>query len=53
MGQQEEANKALAREMIDALTRADVDWVTEHYADDFRIWVTGWSSPNGGEDVRG
>jgi ketosteroid isomerase-like protein len=49
MGQQEEANKALAREMIDALTRADVDWVTEHYADDFRIWVTG-SLPFSGEN---
>lgn len=41
MGQVEEANKKLAEEMIDALTRADVDWVKEHYADDFRIWVLG------------
>jgi ketosteroid isomerase-like protein len=49
MGQQEEANKQLAREMVDALTRADVDWVKEHYADDFRIWVTG-SLPFSGEN---
>ena len=41
MGQQEEQNKQLARDMIDALTRADVDWVKENYAEDFRIWVTG------------
>ena len=41
MGQVEEANKALAQEMIDALTRNDVDWVAEHYAEDVRLWVTG------------
>ena len=48
MGQQEEDNKQLAREMIDALTRADVDWVKKNYSDDFRIWVTG-SLPFSGE----
>ena len=41
MGQQEEDNKALAREMIDALTRADVEWVKKNYADDFKIWAAG------------
>ena len=48
MGQVEEANKALAREMIDALTRNDVEWVQTHYADDVRLWVTG-SLPFSGE----
>ena len=33
MGKQEEENKALARQMIDALTRADVDWVKANYAE--------------------
>jgi len=41
MGKLEEDNKALAREMIDALTRADGEWVRANYADDFTIWVTG------------
>lgn len=49
MGKQEEENKRLALAMIDALTRADVDWVKEYYADDFRIWVTG-SLPFSGEN---
>ena len=40
MGQQEEDNKRLAQAMVDALTRADVEWVKENYAEDFRIWVT-------------
>ena len=48
MGQQEEANKKLALEMLDALSRGDVDWVKEYYTDDFRIWVTG-SLPFSGE----
>lgn len=41
MGRQEEDNKALARQMVDALTRADVEWVKKNYAEDFHIWVTG------------
>lgn len=49
MGQQEDANKQLARDMLDALTRCDVDWVRDHYADDFRIWVGG-SLPFSGEN---
>ena len=48
MGQQEEQNKTLAQDMIDALTRADVEWVKENYAEDFRMWVTG-SLPFSGE----
>ena len=39
----------IAHEMIDALSRADQDWVRENYADDFRIWVTG-SLPFSGEN---
>ena len=49
MGTQEADNKRLAQDMLDALTRADVDWVKAHYADDFRIWVTG-SLPFSGEN---
>ena len=41
MGQQEEENKALARRMIEALSNADVEFVKENYAEDFRIWVSG------------
>jgi hypothetical protein len=48
MGQVEEDNKALARRMIDALSAADVDFIREHYSDDFRIWVGG-SLPFSGE----
>jgi len=48
MGQQEEANKDLARRMIDALSAADVAWVEENYAEDFRIWTAG-SLPFSGE----
>ncbi len=49
MGQQEEANKKLARRLIQALSEADVDFVRDHYADDFRLWVTG-SLPFSGEN---
>lgn len=51
MGKQEEANKQLALDMLDALSRADQAWVAEHYSDDFRIWVTG-SLPFSGENDR-
>lgn len=51
MGQQEEENKELARQMLQALTNADVDWVREHYAEDFQIWVTG-SLPFSGTNDR-
>jgi hypothetical protein len=36
-----EANKQLAREFIDALSRADTDWVLAHYADDMEMWTAG------------
>ena len=36
-----EANKKLAREFIDALDRADTQWVLEHYADDMTLWTAG------------
>lgn len=51
MGKLEEDNKKLAQGMLDALSRADEAWVAEHYADDFRIWVTG-SLPFSGENDR-
>ncbi|MBW2386795.1 MAG: nuclear transport factor 2 family protein [Deltaproteobacteria bacterium] len=41
MGQLEEDNKELARRMIAALTKADVDFIKEYYAEDFQIWVAG------------
>ena len=31
MGATQDANKQLARDMLDALTRGDVDWVRAHY----------------------
>jgi ketosteroid isomerase-like protein len=43
-----EANKELARQFIDALSRADSDWVLDHYADDMRMWTAG-SLPISGE----
>ncbi len=49
MGSREDDNKQLAQDMLDALSRADVAWVKEHYADDFRIWVGG-SLPFSGEN---
>ena len=49
MSAEQETNKQLARDMLDALTRADVDWVRDHYADDFRI-VVGGSLPFSGEN---
>ena len=51
MGKLEEENKKLAQGMIDALSNADEAWVAEHYAEDFRIWVTG-SLPFSGESDR-
>ena len=51
MGQLEEDNKKLAQGMLDALTKADEAWVADHYAEDFRIWVTG-SLPFSGENDR-
>ena len=53
MGKQEEENKALARQMVEALTRADVEWVKQNYADDFQIWVTGTLPFSGTTDKAG
>ncbi|MFK7895172.1 MAG: nuclear transport factor 2 family protein [Myxococcota bacterium] len=53
MGQQEEENKELARQMLQALTNADVEWVREHYAEDFQIWVTGSLPFSGTNDKPG
>ena len=53
MGQQEEDNKRLAAEMMDALSRADVDWVKENYTEDFRIWVLGSLPFSGEQDKAG
>jgi hypothetical protein len=41
LGQLEEDNKGLARRMLAALSEANVDFIKEHYAEDFRIWVAG------------
>jgi len=46
-----EANKQLARDFIDALSRADTDWVLEHYADDMVLWTAG-SLPFSGVHTR-
>ncbi len=51
MGQQEEDNKKLAREMIDALSAANEEWVAAHYAEDVKLWVTG-SLPFSGTNDR-
>ena len=53
MGQQEEENKQLAKDMLDALSRADQDWVREHYSDDFQIWGTGSLPFSGTNDKAG
>jgi ketosteroid isomerase-like protein len=53
MGQQEEENKELARRLIDALSKADVDFVREHYAEDFKLWVTGSLPFSGTNDKAG
>ena len=41
MGKVEEANKKLAQELLSALSRADTEWVAEHYAEDMRLWTAG------------
>jgi ketosteroid isomerase-like protein len=45
------ANKALARELFDAISRADVAKLDELYADDFEIWTAG-SLPISGTRTR-
>ena len=41
MGKLEEDNKEMAYEFLAALSRADVDWVAENYAEDMRLWTAG------------
>lgn len=41
MGQVEEANKKLAGEFLAALSRGDVEWAREYYADDMQLWTAG------------
>lgn len=41
MGKIEEENKKLAKDFLAALSRADTDWVREHYAEDMRLWTAG------------
>ncbi len=53
VGQQEEENKELAKRMIAALSSADVDFVKEHYAEDFELWVTGSLPFSGSNDKAG
>lgn len=51
MGKVEEDNKALAKQFLDALSRADTEWVAAHYADDMRLWTAG-SLPFSGASTR-
>lgn len=46
-----EANKQLARDLMAALSRADTDWVLDHYADDMVMWTAG-SLPFSGVHTR-
>jgi ketosteroid isomerase-like protein len=51
-----EENKRIARDFIDALSRADTEWVLEHYADDIVMWTAGslpFSGPHNKEEIRG
>jgi hypothetical protein len=41
MGKLEEDNKELAHEFLAALSRADTEWVNDHYADDMELWTAG------------
>jgi hypothetical protein len=51
-----EENKRIARDFIDALSRADTDWVLEHYADDMLMWTAGslpFSGTHTKNEIRG
>lgn len=41
MGKIEEDNKKLAKEFLAALSRADTEWVKEHYAEELQFWTAG------------
>lgn len=51
MGSLEERNKELARTLLDALSRADVETAVGLYADDFTLWTAG-SLPFSGTHAR-
>ena len=36
-----ETNKQLARELVDAMNRADTQWFLDNYADDVVVWTMG------------
>jgi ketosteroid isomerase-like protein len=51
-----EENKRVARDFIDALSRADTEWVLEHYADDMVMWTAGslpFSGRHSKNEIRG
>ena len=50
-----EENKRIARDFMDALSRADADWVLEHYAEDV-MWTAGslpFSGTHTKDEIRG
>lgn len=51
MGQIEEDNKKLAVEFLAALSRADTEWVEQHYSDEMRLWTAG-SLPFSGSSTK-
>ena len=36
-----EDNKRLAKELVDAMNRADTQWFLDNYADDVLVWTMG------------
>ena len=51
MGALEEANKKIAREFMDVLTKADAEALDRLYAEDFELWTAG-SLPFSGRKSR-
>jgi len=45
-----ESNKKLARELVDAMTRADTQWFLDNYADDVLVWTMGSTMISGRQD---
>jgi ketosteroid isomerase-like protein len=41
MGAEEDRNKQLAEQLLDALSRADAETIAKLYADDFQLWTAG------------
>lgn len=42
-----EENKKLARELVEAMNRADTQWFLENYADDVLVWTMGNTAISG------